>query len=473
MSDMEALFKKAVKQNKEEKKRSEQGGGFTPTDRELVQWSALEANQFKLVRFLGKPIELRESSAFPELTPYSPKTIYSSMIVGDDGKKFRCIFPSKQENKGWILWKVMNKVLSYDWNPNKGERGEKEYRYKDDFPSLFQRVAKNDKVENTYETGWRPSGYIVQNIIDRTPESYEWHKKNKKTMLLSKKASPIGDTGNYFYEPGYPPTLYGRGNSDESGEVSGIMEVVESNGDFNLYDIVVQKLSIKPYYKVFHPVEEYKKLLAKFDGDEDALVEGIPGFDSSVVERPLTEEEKTWEWYNLDERFQVTAYTKIKNRLGVFIQDVDKKLNTHFYQELENLVAEEQKEWEKNKKEENTSTTVTKEKEVETKSEESDNKEADEEPKTRKRRGSEIKEESEFSVEKILREHSELKGADHMTPEMKALVKEVVYNEDGTVKNFKYSTDEDVFDCVNADEGCTMTAPESFTHCPLCGESFD
>lgn len=456
MSSMDDLFKKAVKQRKEEKKKEDQGGTFSQ-DREMPEYTALETNGFKLVRMLGEPIAMRTK-------PTSPKIIYHTFILGDDDKKFRCIFPSKQEKPNWILWKVMNKVLSYTWDPNAGENGARVYHNKDSHPTLFNRVAKNNKENNPFETGWRPSGFVVQNVIDRDPSVYKWHKDNKKTVLLSKKGREMQD-GGIFYEPGFPPTLYNTILED----------VVEVNGDPNTYDVIVQKLNDKPFYKAFHPVEDYKKLLAKFDGEETQLKEGIPGFDRDIVEEPLTDEELSWELYDLDKYFPVTSYKKIQNRLNIFLESVDKAFGTKFVEELNDLVAEEKKEWDaqgKNLdgKEESTKTTVTKEKEV---SKEETTEEKKKEPVKRRRPQKEESNTEEFSVEKILNEHSELEGASHLTPEMKAMIKDVEYNSNGTIQNFKYDTDEDVLECINADEGCTMTSPESFTHCPLCGVSFD
>lgn len=458
-SDLTDLFKEAAKKRKEEKKRQEQNTGFTPEDRELPQYTALETNGFRLLRFLGEPISMRTK-------PTSPKIIHSTFILGDDDKNFRCIFPSKQDDPRWILWRVMNKVMSYTWDPQQGENGARVYHYKDSHPTLFNRVARNNN-DHPLETGWRPTTYVIQNVIDRDPQVYKWHKENKKTLLLSKKGKQRDD-GNIFYEPGYPISLY-----------NSIMEdIIEINGDPNTYDIVVQKLDEKPYYKVFHPVDDYKKILAKFDSDKEQLESGIPGFDTSVVERSLTEEELSWERYNIDEAFPVTSYRKIQNRLNIFLESVDKAFGTKFVQELAEKVEEEKKRWEAEGKGQENNVTVTKEKEV-TSAKENEGKEKEdvteeEAPKKRRREKSSNIEE-EFSVEKILNTHDELKGAKYLTPEMKATIKDVEYNNDGTVKTFKYDTDEDILECINAEDdgGCTMASPASFTHCPLCGESFD
>jgi hypothetical protein len=39
-----------------------------------------------------------------------------------------------------------------------------------------------------------------------------------------------------------------------------------------------------------------------------------------VVEGVLTEEERSWERYDFDKLFPVTSYSKIKNRLALFVK---------------------------------------------------------------------------------------------------------------------------------------------------------
>ena len=55
----------------------------------------------------------------------------------------------------------------------------------------------------------------------------------------------------------------------------------------------------------------------------------------------LTEEEKTWEPYDLDKIFGVTSYTRIFNRLQKSLMKIDSALGTGFYKEIEALANQE------------------------------------------------------------------------------------------------------------------------------------
>jgi len=234
------------------------------------------------------------------------------MVLGDNGKKFRCIWPNRSDDSSWILWKIYDKVLSYDWDK---ANNMKRFHFAESHPEIFRRVAKNNS-ENQFESGWRPSKVVHLNVIDR--HDMEWHRENSHLKVLSKKASEFGD-GRIWFEPGVPEYLY-----------SIIWdEVVEYNGDWSNYDVVLRKLSEKPYYSAFHPIDDRKKLLK---GTTDFVVDG-----------DLTEEEMSWEGYDFDKLFKITSYTKIKSRLGKFIQKVDLDFDTKLYSELEDLVAIEAK----------------------------------------------------------------------------------------------------------------------------------
>jgi hypothetical protein len=451
----EALFQQAVQERRQEKKREQERGSFGGGNREFPEYAALRTNGFEVVRLLGEPISMRRE-------PTSPKIIHHTRILGDDDKKFRCIFPPKSEQPDWILWRIMGKVLDYTWDSSIGENGGRRYHHAESHPRIFNRVAKNSQENNKYETGWRPTRYVIYNHINRNPSVYQWHKENQKTLLLSKKGSEMKN-GGIFYEPGVPVTLYN----------TLMEEIVEVHGDPNKYDVVIYKMDQDPFYKVYHPVDDYKRILAKFENEND-LAEAVPGLDSDVSERPLTEEEKSWEMWNIDKHFPITSYRKIHNRLKSFIQSVDTAFGTHYLEELEDLVEQEKKERgsddrgdeEDSPSETESKTAVTKEKEP------TDNAPAS---RSRKRKKEEAQEDEGFSVDKIAAEHPELKGIDNLSPEEKAKIIDVDYDNNGKVKNFNYSLQkgEQLLKCVNVDEGCTMTSPDSFHYCPLCGEKFD
>lgn len=304
MSSNKSKFEEAKKRRKEQKEKEasyEGGGSF-----EEVVYTAMSPNKDKVIRIIGDPLLVREKGTDPKLS-------FISMILGDNGKKFRCIWPNKSEDSSWILWKIYDKVMSYDWDRSNNV---KRFHFVDSHPETFRRVAKNN-TENQYEQGWRPSKVVHMNVIDR--HDMEWHRENSHLKVLSKKGSEYGD-GRIWFEPGVPEFLYSKIWDD----------VVEYNGDWNNYDVVVRKLTEQPWYSAFHAIDDRKKI----QSDVIDLIE----------DRDLTEEELSWEGYDFDTIFPVTSYSKIKNRLGKFIKKVDLDFDTRYYEELEDLVAIEDKE---------------------------------------------------------------------------------------------------------------------------------
>lgn len=300
------LFEKAGKLRKKEKEK--ESSGFEGGAYEEVVYTALEQEEDKVVRIIGSPLQVREKGTDPKLS-------YISMIMGDNGKKFRCIWPDKTEDSSWILWSIYDKVLSYDWDSSKNV---KRFHNADSHPECFRRVAKNNS-DNQFEQGWKPSKFVHMNIIDR--HDMDWHRENKHYKVLSKKASEAGE--RIWFEPGIPEYLYQK-----------IWDgVVEYNGDWHNYDVALRKLSANPWYEAFHAIDDQKKI------QKDVL--------DLISDQDLTEEEFTWEGYDFDKLFPVTSYAKIKSRLGKFIQRVDLDFNTGFYDELLSLVEIEEQNREK------------------------------------------------------------------------------------------------------------------------------
>ena len=84
----EELYQEAKAKRKQEKEKPKGGfGGF-----EQPEWHAIETN-YSQVRFIGNYPMARHGD------PTAAKIINVAMIVGDDGKKFRCIYPLREERK--------------------------------------------------------------------------------------------------------------------------------------------------------------------------------------------------------------------------------------------------------------------------------------------------------------------------------------------------------------------------------------
>ncbi len=305
----EELFAKALADRKAKKLADadrKNSGGFTYAE---TNWTALNGSDSgidKVVRFVGNFPTTREE-------PTDAKTVSFSKIKSDSNKYFYCRWPSKEENPGWILHRVFDRVMEYEWDSVKEERN---YLLRETSPRVFQRVNKNGD-EHKFAQGWKPKQVLLANVIDRA--DIAWHKENKKTKLLSKSAFEIKES--IGYEFGVPNYLY---------EVI-FDDVVEYYGHWENYDVALRRSKDKPWYHAFHGEGDLIKISA---ASKDQIVKGN-----------LTEEELSWERQDLDEISKITTYAKIKRNLGVFFQEVDKTFSSNFFDELCELAEKEKEEF--------------------------------------------------------------------------------------------------------------------------------
>ena len=328
MSEMDKEFNQALSfhEKDREKKEKQRAEGFNkPFD--PIEQIALETNVDKVIRIVSGPfrqVPEHGDMVFKRNHNWDAKPVYISRIVGDSGKQFRCIWPHLSTNlsKTWLLWRVYNSVMKRE----RSVGGDPVYTYKKSFPSIFNKVAKNDKSRDNphfaKENGWKPACIALLNVIDRSDPVY--HKEKKHTKLLSKKVNE--NNGIFYYSSGVPfESVY------ETGLMCGL---VKYYGAWYDYDVVVRKLGAKPWYELFHGVHDRIKI-------QDEV-------KSQIVEGFLTDEEKAYEKYDIDKLYAITKASTIKRNLGVYIESVDQALRTHYYEELLHLVNEEEKEKEKN-----------------------------------------------------------------------------------------------------------------------------
>lgn len=436
----EELFKKANEAYKQEKKQKEEkkgGMAFIP-----AEYTALNANEFKQLRLLGNPFHMRLDD------PFSVKKVNVSMILGDDGTSFRCVWPDLIDHQDWILWRVYNKVMSYTYDRNLNVR---KYNHQQSHPTIFNRVFKNNRTENTLETGWRPINHIVMNVIDRS--QYKLHQEKKKTFLLSKKGSETG-----WFEPGIPPMLY---EMIYDG-------IVQFNGDFQNYDVIIKKITMDPWYYAYHPVDDKKKFINDF-----------AEFQPKFAEQPLTTEELSWERENIDKIFKITSYSKIYKKLKLFIVQVDNEFKTSYLSELEGLLEKEVKEQKENAANNVSSQLVDEDDSFEELEVKSNNKvdditenltiPEDKIPEQKVESVQNVRPRSKPTVNNFdinIFMDASFKGLNKLPAKFKDMIigqdseGNFIYNDQGGT----------IYNCVNAE--CRFPAPESFPLCPKCGTEF-
>ncbi len=310
--EMFSAAQKAVEAEKERRTFSK--------DYEVVPYCDLEENKPKAFRIIGDTVNARTK-------PFHPKLIHTSKIIDDKGGQFICKWA---DDRNWILHEIYNKVMAGTWDKNAvnpatpGKLGMKIFTYANTYPHLFNRVRWNNKPDNSMERGWNPQALVVMNVIER--DDYAWHQENKTFKIISRKVSvDKNDATRIYHEPGL---TYGTYEDI-------LRAVVEEKGDWESFDIAITKLEEKPWYVVYSAFDERK------------IADKLKTPMSSV---PLTDEERSWKTYDLDHLYQFTAYTKILNRLGSFITEVDASFKTNFMERLTKLSDAEKAKWESEKK---------------------------------------------------------------------------------------------------------------------------
>ena len=426
--DRKAMFEKASKTRKENIE-SEKRGNYT-SDYDQIDFVGLKKGEDKLLKIMSQPLDVPAC----ERTPFDMKKIAVSFITDERGKKTRFILPTKSEDKGFFLYRVIGKVLACDWVEGTDGKKKRKYKYEETYPQLFNRVAKNAKDPKekgySYERGWYPSETIIMNVIDKgTPE---WNEAHKHTKILAKSVNEVtNDKGELvtYANPGVPKSVYAM-----------IWDgIVEYEGPWDEYDIQIKKIENDPYY------------IAKL---------------ASGVKEPLTDIEKTYEMFDIDKNYKVSSYTLIYNRLGKFIKEVDGAFGTKFFEEIEGLVAVEKAQWAKEKAE--NPETDTESKDTETK--DTAEKDTTEKETTKVNSRKPVVEEK---VEDKVVTFVALKNEKviELYPFIKELSTEQLEMITGIKENgsLEYDGFDQIYSCM--DEKCDCKTPNPFTICPKCGKA--
>lgn len=430
MNTEDAFLKYAQSLEEAEKKRNERPT-FTPVQRdyESIEWTGLEPGKDKVIRILGNP------PGFGEAKPSDARVVIISRIVADDGKMIRVCRPSYEyfvnngEAPEYFLDKVIRAAKGCRWI-----NGKRVCLLQEKNPALYDKVDKNgfDPSDFRYkiDKGWAGRAVFLANVIDRS--QMDTHRSTKHSMLLSKKISYKGD--KEYAEDGVPAY----------GFVDKLIPKVVAYGPWEGYDLSVRKTG-----QMSNP---YQVCVASRVPEE--VQSDVRQYITTQTE--LTEEEASWERYDLNKLYATTSYTKLWNRLRDTIRAIDKELDTHFYEELKEL-ADKEKEKEKLESEE-----------AEVKGEEISE-------------VATVTEAAPFDINPAPKapikerrvptrdiDWSLLPHADLLSDSQKAMIKSVTKQEDGSIC-VDYDTDETIYRCIN---GCSIDGiPESFTICPVCGES--
>lgn len=431
-NNFDDLFMAYAEKQEEEAARPSNGGGFT-RDYEQIKWCGLEANKPRVIRVMGGPPNSK-------LDKFTAKTVTISWLVGDDGKRFKVVKPSLAEDPNYFVNKIISKVNSFSW-VNKT----KVYPCETQHPDIYKLVNKNGLDETDprakFERGWKGSDVLIMNMIDR--QNMGWHRENKHSMLLAKSVNPARNGDGEYVSEGI--SAYGVGAK--------LNHLFMSYGSWEKYDIAITKTGTmqNPFNVVnaSHSPMEVDKSVRSFISNEDHL----------------TDEEKSWERYDLEKLFGYTTATKFFNRMKDTLKRIDAALGTRFYEEISDLSEKEKDQWKEIYGDENANAPLTENKiNADMTADFTPNIEgATVAPRERARKA--------VVTEAV--EHAawmELPHPEFLTDEQKAMVLEVTKDASGKVTAIKWNCkDEDLAMCPD----CGVAAPYVCKGCPVCGLDFE
>lgn len=316
-------FLKAQQEAEAAKNAKSGGSGFTG-EYEQVKYCAAPKEGHAIVRFVGNPPKENGSSYRP--TDCLERCI--SKIKDDQGKIMYLILPPKEDmlEASHFMWRVIAAVKKREYIS-----GKPVYVNEVNHPDIWAIVSKGgfkseDGFSYTYANGWDARRMLLINCIDRADN---WCKENKHTKVFSKNIS-ISSAGAEFADMGV----------NSYGFLNKLIDNGSTYGSWEKYDSYVMRIGQKTEPFRILNASAYKKSNMKTE------LKGITETEFAAIslEDSLTDEEKSYERYDLEKHFKVSSYQKLLKRLGNSIKKIDTALGTHFYDELIALAAKEKEE---------------------------------------------------------------------------------------------------------------------------------
>ena len=242
------------------------------------------------------------------ITASEYKKYYRMWPVCDDGGK-PCPFIIENETQGAG---VIARLLGDRKNFYKGGYLESTYdkvnkkkifKYEAANPELFNWVNKNGVPATVTNSGWREKKEYAYNIRDRDLDTNEanaqidWCKENKHTKLIR-----------------IPQTAF-----------DSLADVRDNDGPIVDYDVNYTKKGTG--LETTHSIKRAGAVVA------------------NAVQGGLTDEEKAFESYDLEEETKLSSATYILKKLRKRITDIDAVMGSNFIAELETQSAMEKEEW--------------------------------------------------------------------------------------------------------------------------------
>jgi hypothetical protein len=308
------------KKERDEAKFNISGGGQF----EDIKWVSLEQNQAKILRIVSGPPNTSKNTAGREL--------FISEVKDDDGKFFRLKLPLREDRleKDHLMWRLISKFLETEWVDKK-----RVSKWASIYPDLVERISHGGEKEGTllykYSKGFVGQRRVIFNVIDR--EDMDWHRKYKHTKLLSKfinkKANDKGEEVEYpvIGVPSY-------------GFIDELVNLISESGSWVNYDIAITKTGIKNTpYRMDNASAIAKAVRAGVP--EMGKKSGLSSRIELISTNPLTDEEKSWAFYDLKKFYSPTSYTALVKHFKDLLKQGDAAFKEDFYDECVEKAKEE------------------------------------------------------------------------------------------------------------------------------------
>lgn len=469
--DFAAFAKRAEEEAQAQKSGS---SGSYQQNYDPIEWVGLEENTPKIIRFVGKPPASLKPGIKSDGT--NAQEIFISSVMDDNNKRCEIRLPMHDGDTthDHIMHRIINAVKAVDWipDPNNPGKNTKKFRY-EKYP-WFDKVVHggydqiNDPINYKQSKGWAGQQVCIMNVIDREDT---WCHDNNHTKLLSKKINQ-GKDGKLYPFKGVP----------SFGFCNLLSNMISGYGNWEHYDVAICRTSVmtSPVKIWDTPVTLQKK---------SGILPTVLKAKESIISTNdnLTEEELSYDRYDISHFFAPITYQKIMKHFGNTIKAIDADLNRNFYEELQTLVEKEKAEFKEKFGDDDNAPAQTVSMNESSSPVENDPIDPMTQPVATAHVAAPATPVAEKPViSRTISTPAASTTATGLTPEKIALLKgwanlsdyeksmiiDVVVV-DGKLDRVVYSPNaKPCVVCPTADGGCGKDAPSDFTSCPVCGASY-
>lgn len=402
-----------------------------------IQWGTLVNNHWKVFRFVGPYATNLDDSKNPTDAVFT----VMAELKGADGKMHKIHLPTYDSANPHLMYRIYNKLTESDWitDETTGKKT-REPRYAKTEADLYNWATTGGEFnpkKAKYNKGIKATTIMIANVIDR---SDAWCKENKHTKLISRSSSTWVSKKDSSVQTSYTPGI-------SKYVFDMCFDQVPRSGSWENFDIAMFKTGVQNPAMLMKNASTCKEK----DYWEEFKQEATEEFKNSVQVGPITDEELSYERYDIQKFFGSTSYTTIEKHFGEIIKDIDSAFNTHFYDELKMFVEKEG------------NTVSTKETKTEVKTETEVEKEiVIENPTT-------VETVSRRTVirEKAPENKAEIKIASNCENKEEILSR----RDEGGVAIFTYKNQDSLNLEACTDCGCMF--PDTWRVCPSCGATFE